>query len=111
MVKTIDRNNLKHVSTGEPTYWPSDRRLRDHSLVLIKLTAHALNQEKQPSLSNRHKNWDYFRRLINKTLNVSLKTEGYIEAAVQFFNYTIKLVGWNVMPEHTDTLKAYTVLY
>jgi hypothetical protein len=22
---TTERNNLKHLSTGEPTYWPSDR--------------------------------------------------------------------------------------
>jgi hypothetical protein len=27
---TMERNNLKHLSTGEPTYWPSDRnKLRD----------------------------------------------------------------------------------
>jgi hypothetical protein len=58
---------------------------------LITLTSHALNQEKQPSLSNRHTNWDYFRHVINQrlTLNVSLKTEEDIEAAVMFFNDTV----------------------
>jgi hypothetical protein len=99
----MERNNLKHLSTGEPTYWQSNRNKlpdlvdfcvtkgipqdfavanscfdlsSDHSLVLITLTSHALNQEKQPSLSNRHTNWDDFRHLINQrlTLNVSLKT-------------------------------------
>jgi hypothetical protein len=77
---TMERNNLKHLSTGEPTYWPSDRNKlpdlvhfcvtkaipkvfavakpyfdlsSDHSPVLITLTTHALNQEKQPSLSDR----------------------------------------------------------
>jgi hypothetical protein len=76
---------------GEPTYWPYDRnKLPDlvdfcltkgipqdiavakscsdlssnHSPVLITLTAHALNQEKQPSLSNTHTNWDDFRHLV-----------------------------------------------
>jgi hypothetical protein len=71
----MERNNLKHLYTGEPTYWPSDRNklpdltdfcvtkgisqdfteakscfhlFSDHSPVLITLTAHALNQEKQP---------------------------------------------------------------
>jgi hypothetical protein len=46
-------------------------------LVLITLTSHVLNQEKQPSLSNRHTNWDDFRHLINQglTLNSSLKME------------------------------------
>jgi hypothetical protein len=63
----------------------------DHSPVLITLTAHALNQEKQRSLSNTHTNWDDFRHIINQrlTLNVSLKTEEDIEAAVKFFSDTV----------------------
>jgi hypothetical protein len=67
----MERNNLKHLSTGEPTHWPSDRNKlpdvvdfcvtkgipqvfavekscfylsSDHSLVLITLTSLALNQ-------------------------------------------------------------------
>jgi hypothetical protein len=127
----MERNDLKHLSTGEPTYWPSDRNklpdlvdfcvmkgipqdfavakscfdLSDHSPVLIALEARALNQEIQPCLNNRHTNWDDFRQLINKrfTLNVSLKTEKDIEAAVKFFNDTIQWAGWNATPEHTDT--------
>jgi hypothetical protein len=84
----------------------------NHSLVLITLTAHALNQEKQPSLSNRHTNWDNFRHLINQrlTLNVSLKTEEDNEAGVKFFNDTIQWASWDATPEHTDTLKRYGCL-
>jgi hypothetical protein len=76
---------------------------------LITLTSPALNQEKQASLSNRHTNGDYFRHLINQglTLNVSLKTEEDIEAAVKFFNDAIHSADWNTMPEHTNTLKTY----
>jgi hypothetical protein len=81
----------------------------DHSPVLITLTTQAMNQEKQPSLSNRHTNWDYFRHLINQrlTLNVPLKTEEDIEAAVKSFNDTVQWAGWNATPEHTDALKIY----
>jgi hypothetical protein len=70
------------IGLGEPTYWPYDRnKLPDlvdfsvtkgipqdvavakscfdlssnHSPVLVTLTAQALNQEKQPSLSNKTK--------------------------------------------------------
>jgi hypothetical protein len=118
----MERNNLKHVSTGEPTYWPSDRnKLRDlidfcvtkgfpqefavakscfdlssdHSPVLVTLEAHVLNQEIQPRLNNRHTNWDDFKQLINErlTLKVSLITEEDIEAAVKFFNDTIQWAG------------------
>jgi hypothetical protein len=134
--KVMERNNLKHPSTGDPTYWSSDRNnlpdlvdfcvtkgipqdfavgkscvdlSSDHSPVLITLTSHALNQKKQPSLYNRHTNWNDFRHLINQrlTLNVSLKTEEDIEAAVKFFNDTVQWAGWNATPEHTDTLKTY----
>jgi hypothetical protein len=130
------KNNLKHISMGEPTYWPSDRNklpdlidfcvkkgipqdftvakscfdlFSDHSPVLITLTSHALNQEKLPSISNIHKNWDDLGHLINKrlTLNVSLKPEEDIEAAVKFYNDTIQWAGWNATPEHTETLKTY----
>jgi hypothetical protein len=78
-------------------------------VVLITLTAHALNQETQPSSSNRHTNWNDFRCLINEglTSNVSLKTEEDIEVAITFFNNTVQWVGWNATPEYTDTLKAY----
>jgi hypothetical protein len=131
----MERSNLKHLSKGQPTYWPSDRNKlpdlvdfcykgyspnfavakscfdlsSDHSLVLITLTSHVLNQEKQPSLSNRHTNWDDFRHLINQrlTLNVSLKTEEDIGAAVKFVDDTVQWAGWNATPEHTDTLKTY----
>jgi hypothetical protein len=79
---------------------------------LITLKPHALNQEKQPSLSNKHTNRDDFRHLISDslTLNVSLKTEEAIEAAVKFFNDTIQWAGWDATPEHTDILKTYDCL-
>jgi hypothetical protein len=139
ILKTIKRNNLKHLSTREPTYWPSNRNKlpdlmdfcitkgipqdfavakscfdlfdlsSDHSLVLITLKAHVLNQEKQPSLSYRHTNWDDIRHLINErlSLNVSLNTKEDIEAAVKFFNDTIQWASWNATPEHTDTRETH----
>jgi hypothetical protein len=80
----------------------------DHSPVFITLKAHALNQEKQPSLSNRHRSWDDFRQFINERLtsSISLKTEEDIEAAVKFLNDTVQWAGWNAMPEHADSLKT-----
>jgi hypothetical protein len=80
---------------GEPTYWPSDRNKlpdlvyfcvtkgipqdfavakscfdlsSDHSPVLITLNAHEQNQEKQPSLGNKHRNVNDFRHPINERL-------------------------------------------
>jgi hypothetical protein len=130
------KKQLKHLSTEEPTYWPCDRNKlpnlvdfcvtrgipqdftvakscfdlsSNHSLVLITLTPHALNQEKQQCLRNRHTNWDDFRHVINQrlTLTVSLKTKEDIEAAVKFFNDTVQWAGWKATPEHADTFKTY----
>jgi hypothetical protein len=79
----------------------------DHSPVLITLKVHALNQEKQPSLRNRHASWDDFRQLIKRlTLNVSLKTDEDTEAAAKFFNNTIQWAGWKTIPEN-----AFNYLY
>jgi hypothetical protein len=44
---------------------------------------------------------------LRLTLNVSLKTDEDIEAAVKFFNDTVQWAGWNATPEHTGTLKPY----
>jgi endonuclease/exonuclease/phosphatase family metal-dependent hydrolase len=92
LLKTSKSNNLKHLSMGEPTYWPSDRNKlldlvdccvtkgipqdftvaescldlsSDHFPNLITLTADVLNQGNEPILSSRHTNWDNLRRLVN----------------------------------------------
>jgi hypothetical protein len=63
----------------------------DYSPALIILTAHELNQEQQPNLSNTHTNLDEFRHLTERlTSNVSHKTEEDIEATVKFFNDAIQ---------------------
>jgi hypothetical protein len=62
---------------------------------MFTLEVHALNEENQPSLSNRHTDWDDFRHLIIQrlTLYVSLKIEENIQAPVRFFNDTIQWAG------------------
>jgi hypothetical protein len=84
----------------------------DHSPVFITLTAHALNHEKQPSLSNRHTNWDDLKHFFNErlTVNVSLKTED-IEAAVKFFNDTIQWARWNANARIYRHSRHMTALY
>jgi hypothetical protein len=57
--------------------------------------------------SDRHTNWDDFRCLTNERLilDIPLKTEEDIEA--MFINDTVQCAGWNAVPEHKKTLKAY----
>jgi hypothetical protein len=66
-----------------------------HSSIFITLIVATLNQENEPILSNRHTNWDNFRHLASErlTLNILLKIDKDIEAAVKFFSDTIQCTG------------------
>jgi hypothetical protein len=128
----MEQLHLHHLSTGEPTYWPSDRNklphlfdfcvtkgiLHDsaltrscfdlssgHSPVLITLNLRGLHQAPQPTLCNRKTNWDYFRHLLstNLTLHVPLKTDAQIEDAVKYFTDIIQWAGWTAIPKNTYT--------
>jgi hypothetical protein len=128
LLKTMESNNLTHLSKEKPTYWPSDMNKipdlvdfcvtkgispdfavaqscldlsSDHSPVLVILTSHAITPDGPPSLSNRRTNWVYFSYLVHQhlTLQVALKTSADIEAAVKFFNDTVQWAGWMPTPE------------
>jgi hypothetical protein len=108
LLKTMESNNLKHLSAGEPIYCPSNRNkvpelvdfcvtesiLQDfalakscfdlsssHSSVFVTLTTDALIQGKESFLSNRHTNWDDCRR---PTLNISIKPKKTLKQAAEF---------------------------
>ena len=84
-----------YVSTGEPTYWPSDKRnvpdlldfgvtkgipshsiqavsdfdlSSDHSLVLLIMHTRITPQNGTPTLSSKTTNWVTFQNYITKTL-------------------------------------------
>jgi hypothetical protein len=127
VLRTLESNNLSHLSTGHPTYWPSDVHKipdlidfcvtkgippdfavahscldlsSDHSPVLVTLTSQPIRPSPPLSLSNRLTNWDYFKHLINQRLllQIPLKTTDDIEEAVKFFTDTIQCAGWKATP-------------
>jgi hypothetical protein len=133
LLKTMENHNLKHFSTEEPTYWPSEtntlpdvKRISvlqrvfavkkiiftyssfDHSSVLITLTADTLNQETtKPKQYTCKLGWLWAPRQREINLERFPKTEEDIEAAVKFCNDKIQWPGWNATPEYTETLKPY----
>jgi exonuclease III len=117
--KTMERLHLRHLSTGEPTYWPSDiNKLpdlvdfcftkgipstsaiatscfdlsSDHSPVLVSFANYPLPPVKPPHFRNQQTNWDLFRHLITHrlTLKIHLKTPEDIEESVKLFNDTVQ---------------------
>jgi hypothetical protein len=94
----VIQNNLNILSTGDPTYWPTDVNKipdlldfaiakgisdiytnldleSDHTVVTITISATIIWKEMPLRLCNRHTSWDQFQTYINKKicLNIRLK--------------------------------------
>jgi hypothetical protein len=119
----MQEENLMHVSTGEPTYWPSDKRKvpdlldfgitkgipacsihavagldlsSDHSPVLLTMHTKVTPQNRPPTLSSKT-DWVTFQNYINEnlTLKVPLKTDQDIEDYVHHLVQTIQQAAWH----------------
>ncbi|CAH2100420.1 unnamed protein product [Euphydryas editha] len=115
------------VSTGQPTYWPSDRSKipdlidfcvtkgitrnniscnscwdlsSDHSPIIINIQSNIKVTLKKCTLHNKKTNWILFRYLIDEAFKVPppLKTEDDITNAVEFFNRNVQNAAWNSTP-------------
>lgn len=128
LYQSILENNLHVLSTGEPTYWPSDRRkipdvidfcitrgvfeqfskiescldlTSDHSPLIITLSAQIIEKEKPPYLCNNKTNWKLFKEILNEQIscNIPLKTTDELELATDNLNITIQKAAWDATPE------------
>ena len=126
--KTIKAKKYHHLSTGEPTYWPTDiakipdlldfcviknislKYMKaescqdlssDHSPVIITLSTNILYNEESPTLTSRYTNWDFFRTIIAEeiNLNISLKNENDINEAVEHLTCLIQTAAWKSTPK------------
>lgn len=127
LYKAMGNLNLHSVSTGEPTYWPTDRRKipdvidfyitksiskqylkakscldlsSDHSPVLLTLSSKVIEREKACVLCNKKTDWVCYKQQVEETLNMSLplKTDNDITEAIEHFNQCIQQAAWNATP-------------
>jgi hypothetical protein len=132
LFKAMQTDNLTHDSTGEPTYWPSDRRKvpdlidfgvvkripsnslhsessfdqsSDHSPVIITLNSKIILKTSALTPSPKKK-WEEFRKHImeNLTLDVPLKANGDIEDNVHQVVQVIQQAAWNSTPNPHKSL-------
>lgn len=111
-------SNLQHLSTGSPTYWPTDTRKTpdlidfcvtkgihrryfnvapcfdlssDHSPIIVTLSAKLLQNEPPLKIHNKNTNWELFREKIVASIdfNISLRSNDEIENAIEKFNESI----------------------
>ena len=109
---SLDDNNLTCISSGEPTYWPTDPNKKpdlldffvikglstnymkaescldsstDHTPVLLTISTSIISYERPDSLCNKFTDWEGFREYINENieLKMSLKTPDEIDVAAQ----------------------------
>jgi hypothetical protein len=112
LYKTIKENKLEILSTGEPTYWPTDVNrtpdlidffifkglshnyldikpnleiASDHTPIIATISTHILTRKQPSKLHTRNINWDVFRNQIdeNLRLNIPLKTAEEIQEAIK----------------------------
>lgn len=127
LLKAMKANNLQHLSTGEPTYWPTDKNKipdaidfcvtkgidikkckakpcfdlsSDHSIVMLTIYSKILNKEKQPSLHNSRTDWYAFREKLDYLISLDqpLKTEVDIERAVEYLTKKVQEAAWFATP-------------
>ena len=115
---TLLAENLTPISTGEPTYWPSDLKKSpdlldfaiiksidpkcltakscldlssDHSPVIITFTRQITMAQKIQHLYNGKTNWTKYKLYLDKNLNcnIPLKNPTELENAIEGFNILI----------------------
>jgi len=127
LLSAMRKNNLQHISSCQPTYWPSDMNKQpdlldfcitkgiamqkvpveshlgltsDHTPILVTMHTSFLQQPKKPSLSNNNTDWEAFRELIETQINlkIPLKTKTDLEDAVYKLTTTIQQAAWQATP-------------
>lgn len=127
LLTAIANSNCSHLSTGEPTYWPTDpNRLpdlldffilkgialnyiniesnldlsSDHTPIIATLSTHIINQPKTPKLTSPKTDWLSFRSRIheNLNLNINLKQPDDIDDAVNYLTTVIQEAAWKSTP-------------
>jgi hypothetical protein len=126
-LQSITNYNCSYLSTGEPTYWPSDPNKTqdpldffvfkstatnyiqiaanwdlssDHTPIITTLSTHILCKPKAPRLITSKTDWNAFRihTVERIKLNIKLKQPDNIDEAVHSHTCLIKEAAWKSTP-------------
>lgn len=138
LLKTINKNSYGYISTGEPTYWPTDRARQpdlmdfcvtknipqryaiaescldlssDHSPVIITLSTELVQIQKPTKLHSKNTNWNLFKNLISENLrqDIPLESEEQLNDAVEYLNSEIQQAAWNSTEDKVETDSIQTI--
>lgn len=127
LYKSIQTKNMNVLSSGQPTYWPTDTRKMpdiidfcvskgiaksnlscrscwdlssDHSPIIVELHTTVQECGKKCVLHNKRTNWALFRELTDRAFQepISLKSNEEIADAVLYFNNSVQNAAWSSTP-------------
>ncbi|KAK7791607.1 hypothetical protein R5R35_008138 [Gryllus longicercus] len=128
LLKVINKLNVMTLSTGEPSYWPTDMNKTpdlldfflakgiipatikiktnydlssDHTPVEMTICSSVTERRSPPKLCNKFTNWDKFRIYVNNSLSVNmpLKSSNDIDNAVLHLTEVIRNAAWRATPK------------
>ncbi|CAG9133710.1 unnamed protein product [Plutella xylostella] len=131
----LTNNRLQTITTGRPTYWPTDvNRLpdlldffiykgvqsyfldiddchdttSDHSPVILTMSTTIISRPRNPYLYNNRTDWDYFQQYLNKNLDlkIPLKTDDDIENATILLTKCIQNAARASTPNDPKPMKT-----
>lgn len=141
LYRTILNNNLNILSTGDPTYWPTDLNKipdlldfgitkgigdvhiniescydlsSDHSPIIITLSTHPIQKKSIPKLCTAKTDWELFRKTIDEviTLNHRISNDEEIEEVVKYLTEIIQFASWTATPDTSEKVEIQnTPLY
>lgn len=127
----INENNYSTLSTGEPTYWPTDVNkipdlldfcithgissnyldiqsnfdlTSDHTPIIVTISTTIIKKQSRLKLYSKNTDWELFKEHIRQNLNldISMKTEEELEQATNYFITTIQTASWNATPPQAN---------
>lgn len=127
LFKIIKENKGEFVSTGKPTYWPTDPNktpdlidffiyknisanymmidenlelCSDHSAIVLTISENIIFKTNNPVLVNKKTDWDSFRINLSErlVLNHVLKSKEDIDQAVEELVHSIQISSWDNTP-------------
>lgn len=135
LLKATRKYGSEVLSTGKPTYWPTDPNKTldlidffitnnisanylqidesndlnsDHSPILLTLSENVVQKENNPALTNRHTDWESFKQTLEDkiNLNIPLKNEEQFEKEVEKFVIDIQQSAWGNTPKIKRKMKG-----
>lgn len=123
----VTNKTFETLSTGQPTYWPTDPNkipdlldffivngignnyidvescfdiCSDHTPIIATISVTVIKKIHSPSLYNKHTDWNSFRSWIenNITLNLPLKSDTDIDIATEYLTELIQQAAWKSTP-------------